>query len=102
MASKLYVGSLSYDTTDDSLKSAFEQAGTVQSAVVIMDKMTNKSRGFGFVEMSSDEEAKKAIEMLNGKELDGRAIVVNEARPMRDRSSQGGGYGGGDRGGNRY
>lgn len=102
MASKLYVGSLSYDTTEDTLKSTFEQAGTVESAVIIIDKMSNRSKGFGFVEMSSDEEAKKAIEMFNGKELDGRAIIVNEARPMRDRSSQGGGYGGGDRGGDRY
>lgn len=103
MASKLYVGSLSYDTTEDTLKSTFEEAGTVQSAVIIIDKMSNRSKGFGFVEMSTDEEAKKAIEMFNGKELDGREIVVNEARPMKERSSQGGGgYGGGDRGGSRY
>ena len=103
MASKLYVGSLSYDTTEDTLKDTFAQAGTVQSATIIIDKMSNRSKGFGFVEMSTDEEAKKAIEMFNGKELDGREIVVNEARPMRERSPQGGGgYGGGSRGGDRY
>jgi len=85
MAKKLYVGSLSYDTTEDTLKDAFSQAGTVESATVIMDKMTGRSKGFGFVEMASDEEAQKAIEMLNGKEIDGRAVVVNEARPMEDR-----------------
>jgi len=97
MANKLYVGSLSYDTTEDTLKDTFAQAGTVQSATIIIDRMSNRSKGFGFVEMSSDEEAKKAIEMFNGKELDGREIVVNEARPMVDRSQ-----GGGDRGGSRY
>lgn len=85
MAKKLYVGGLSYDTTQDGVKTAFEQAGTVESAVIIMDKMSGKSKGFGFVEMSSDEEATKAIEMLNGKELDGRTIVVNEARPREER-----------------
>jgi len=85
MAKKLYVGSLSYSTTDDSLRSAFSQAGSVQSANVILDKMTGRSRGFGFVEMSTDEEADKAVEMLNGKELDGRKITVNEARPMESR-----------------
>ena len=98
MASKLYVGSLSYDTTEDTLKDTFAQAGAVQSATIIIDRMSNRSKGFGFVEMSSDEEAKKAIEMFNGKELDGRNIIVNEARPMVDRSSQKGG----DRGGDRY
>ena len=98
MANKLYVGSLSYDTTEDSLKSTFEAAGTVQSATIIIDKMSNRSKGFGFVEMGSDEEAQKAIEMFNGKELDGRAIVVNEARPMESRPARGGF--GGDR--NRY
>ena len=84
MGKKLYVGNLSYDTTDDSLKDAFAEAGTVDSANVIMDKMSGRSRGFGFVEMSTDEEAKKAIELLNEKELDGRPLRVNEARPMRD------------------
>lgn len=100
MANKLYVGSLSYDTTEDTLRSTFEAAGTVQSATIIIDKMSNRSKGFGFVEMGSDEEAQKAIEMFNGKEFDGRAIVVNEARPMESRPSRGGGGYGGDR--NRY
>jgi len=93
MAKKLYVGSLSYDTTEDSLKNAFAKAGTVESVAIITDRMSGRSKGFGFVEMSSDEEAQKAIEMFDGKELDGRTIVVNEARPMRDSSSnRGGGF----------
>ncbi|MFA5360748.1 MAG: RNA-binding protein [Candidatus Paceibacterota bacterium] len=85
MSNKLYVGSLSYNTNEDGLKEFFSQAGTVASASIITDKMTGRSKGFGFVEMSSDEEAKKAIEMLNGKELDGRAIIVDEAKPMREK-----------------
>ncbi len=85
MATKLFVGSLAWATTDDDLKKFFESAGTVVSANVISDRETNRSRGFGFVEMSSDEEAKKAVEELNGKDLDGRAIVVNEARPREER-----------------
>ncbi len=92
MAKKLYVGGLSYDTTEATLKDTFATAGTVESAVIIIDKMTNRSKGFGFVEMSSDEEAKKAIETLNGKELDGRTITVNEARPMETRAPRTGGY----------
>lgn len=106
MAKKLYVGSLSYSTTEDSLKNAFSQAGTVESANVIIDKMSGRSRGFGFVEMATDEEAEKAIEMWNGKELDGRQLTVNEARPMEERAPRrsfgGGGRGGygGDRRGN--
>ncbi|QQG42443.1 MAG: RNA-binding protein [Candidatus Giovannonibacteria bacterium] len=95
MAKKLYVGSLSYNTTDESMKQAFEQAGSVTSASVVMDRMTGRSRGFGFVEMASDEEAEKAIEMWNGKELDGRRVTVNEARPMTERpprESRGGGF----------
>jgi len=83
MGKKLYVGSLSYSTTEDSLKEAFSKAGTVESASVITDKFSGRSKGFGFVEMSSDEEAKKAIEMFNGKDLEGRTIIVDEARPMR-------------------
>ena len=71
MAKKLYIGSLSYDTTDESLRNAFAQAGAVESASVLMDKMSGRSRGFGFVEMANDEDAQKAIEMWNGKELDG-------------------------------
>lgn len=105
MAKKLYVGSLSYSTNDDSLKEAFSQAGSVASANVIIDKMSGRSRGFGFVEMASDEDAQKAIDMLNGKELDGRKITVNEARPMTDRPPQQrrwGSGGGGGRGDNRY
>lgn len=85
MAKKLYVGSLSYNTTEEALKDAFSQAGTVESATIITDKMTGRSKGFGFVEMSSDEEAQKAIKMWNGKELDGRTLTVNEARPMEER-----------------
>ncbi len=99
MAKKLYIGSLSYDTTDESLKNAFSQAGAVESASVLMDKMSGRSRGFGFVEMATDEDAQKAIEMWNGKELDGRTIIVNEARPMTDRPARSGGFGGGSRGG---
>jgi RNA recognition motif-containing protein len=96
MAKKLYVGSLSYGVTDDQLRDFFAQAGAVSSAQVVMDRMTGRSRGFGFVEMASDEEAQRAVETLNGQELDGRAIVVNEARPMSDRPRRsGGGFGGG-------
>src|SRR4051812_6702885 len=103
MATKLFIGSLAWATNDDSLKDLFSQAGTVVSANVIVDRETNRSKGFGFVEMSSDEEAKKAVEELNGKELDGRPIVVSEARPREDRprGGDGGGYNGGG-GGNRY
>lgn len=112
MVKKLYVGGLSYSTTDDSLNAAFAQAGTVVSAVVIKDKFSGQSKGFGFVEMDSEESANAAIAMWDGKELDGRTVKVNEARPMEDRPprrdnySRGGnrgyggnqgGYGGGDR-----
>lgn len=81
MATKLFVGSLSWGVKDDDLKDFFSSAGTVVSANVITDRDTGRSKGFGFVEMSSDEEAQQAIKELNGKELDGRAIAVNEARP---------------------
>lgn len=102
MATKLYIGNLSYDTNEDALKELFAQAGAVASASVILDKMTGRSRGFGFVEMADDAGAAKAVETLNGYELDGRALVVNEARPMSDRPRTGGGGGrGGFRGGNR-
>ena len=99
MAKKLYVGGLSYNTTEATLRQAFEAAGTVETATVIIDKMTNRSKGFGFVEMSSDEEAAKAIEMFDGKELDGRTVKVNEAKPMEPRAPRtgGGGFGGGNR-----
>jgi len=99
MANKLYVGCLSYDTTEDTLKEYFSAAGTVQSVTVIKDKFSGKSKGFGFVEMASDEEAQKAIEMFNGQEFEGRTLKVNEARPMEDRprrtfnrGGSGGGY----------
>ncbi len=85
MAKKLYVGGISYSTNDSALKDAFSKAGSVTSATIIMDKMTGRSKGFGFVEMSSDAEADAAIEMFNGKELDGRNLTVNEARPMEAR-----------------
>lgn len=85
MATKLFVGSLSWGVTDDQLKDFFASAGTVVSAKVIVDRDTNRSKGFGFVEMSSDDEAKKAIDELNNKELDGRAINVSEARPREER-----------------
>lgn len=102
MATKLFIGSLAWATTDDSLRDFFASAGTVVSASVIMDRETNRSKGFGFVEMSSDDEAKAAVDQLNGKDLDGRAIVVNEARPREERPRRdfGGGNGGG--GNNRY
>ena len=82
MSSKLYVGNLSYSTTENGLKDLFAQAGTVNSASIITDRRTGRSKGFGFVEMSSPEEAQKAIETLNGKELDGRNIRVDEAKPL--------------------
>ncbi len=85
MNKKLYVGGLSYDTTEDSLKEAFSKAGAVDSATIITDKMSGRSKGFGFVEMSSEEDAQKAMEMWNGKELEGRNLTVNEARPMEER-----------------
>ena len=84
MKNKLFVGSLPYSLTDDALADIFAAVGTVQSAKVIIDKFTGKSKGFGFVEMGSDEEAEKAIETLNGSDVEGRAIVVNEARPPRN------------------
>jgi RNA recognition motif-containing protein len=85
MATKLFVGSLPYSTTDDSLADFFAAAGTVVSAKVIIDRESGRSKGFGFVEMSSDDEAKAAIDKLNGTEMEGRAIVVNEARPQERR-----------------
>lgn len=108
MAKKLYVGGISYSTTEESLRAAFAQAGTVETATIITDKMTGRSKGFGFVEMATDEEAQAAIDMWNGKELDGRRLTVNEARPMGDRPPRRGGggggrdFGGGGRGGNRW
>ncbi len=83
---KLYVGNLNYDVTGDQLREHFSQAGTVTDAVVISDKYSGRSKGFGFIEMSSEEEAKKAIKMFNGKDFVGRKIVVNEARPQQPRA----------------
>lgn len=85
MSVKLYVGNLDYSVTDDTLGQHFAQAGSVVSATVITDRMSGRSKGFGFVEMSSEDEAKKAIEMCNGKDFQGRSIVVNEARPRQPR-----------------
>ncbi len=109
MAKKLYVGGISYSTNDAGLRDAFSQAGTVVSATIIMDRMTGRSKGFGFVEMAEDAAADAAIEMWNGKELDGRKLTVNEARPMEpraprdnNRGGNGGGFGGSDRGGRNW
>ncbi|MEX0716636.1 MAG: RNA-binding protein [Planctomycetaceae bacterium] len=99
MSKKLYVGNLSFKTTADSLREAFAQYGTVTSASVVSDRETGRSRGFGFVEMSDG--ADEAIEAMNGADLDGRTLTVNEARPREDRPSGGGGYGGGGGGGRR-
>lgn len=86
MAKKLYVGGLPYSTTNDQLRDAFAQAGDVSSATVIIDKMTGRSRGFGFVEMTNDDDAEKAIGMWNGKDFGGRTLIVNEAKPMTPRN----------------
>jgi RNA recognition motif-containing protein len=104
MAKKLYVGGLPYATTEDELREAFSQVGAVASASIIMDRMSGRSKGFGFVEMETDEDAQKAIDQWNGKDFGGRTLTVNEARPMEARpprsnnnfrSGNGGGYGGG-------
>jgi RNA recognition motif-containing protein len=87
---KLYVGNLSFSTTDDSLRAAFAAHGTVLSAVIVQDRETDRSRGFGFVEMENGSEAETAISQMNGAELDGRTLTVNEARPRADRSGGGG------------
>ena len=94
MGSKIYVGGLPYAATEQQLSDLFAQHGTVASARVITDKFTGQSRGFGFVEMSSDEEAQKAIAALNGTQMDGRTLTVNEARPQEPRTGGGGGRGG--------
>lgn len=103
MATKLYVGNLSFRTTSEDLREAFSSAGTVESATVIEDRDTGRSRGFGFVEMATPEEAAAAIEQFNGKDLGGRNLTVNEAKPRADRGAGGGagrgGYGGGRGGG---
>ncbi len=100
MATKLFVGSLSYQATDDDLKAAFDAVGQVVSAKVITDRDTGRSKGFGFVEMSTEEEAQAAVKQLNGKEIAGRPIVVNEARPQENRERRS--FDRGDRGGNSY
>ncbi len=101
MGKKLYVGNLGHDMTDADLSQLFSQHGTVESATVIMDRMTGRSKGFGFVEMSSEQEAQAATAELSGKEYDGRALTVDEAKPREERPGGGrrGGYGGGGRGG---
>jgi cold-inducible RNA-binding protein len=109
MSTKLYVGNLAFQTTSDDLQQLFAQAGTVQSASVVEDRDTGRSRGFAFVEMSTQDEANAAIEQFNGKEVGGRALKVNEAKPRENRSGGGGGGnrfgnnrgGGGGFGGNR-
>lgn len=95
MAIKLFVGKLSYNTTDDSLRAAFAQFGTVVSAQVIIDRETNRSKGFGFVEMETQEQADAAIKGLDGNDLDGRTIAVNVARPREDRPQGGNSFRGG-------
>ena len=113
MGNKLYVGNLAYAVRDDELQQAFAQFGTVASAKVMMDRETGRSKGFGFVEMGSDAEAQAAINGMNGQPLEGRAVVVNEARPREERpggyggrggygGGGGGGYGGGGRSGGGY
>jgi RNA recognition motif-containing protein len=106
MSKKIYVGNLPYSVNDDTLRGLFTEIGTVESAQVIMDRYSGRSKGFGFVEMTNDAEAADAISKLNGKEVEGRAIVVNEARPMekreggrggRGRERERGGFGGGGR-----
>ena len=100
MATKLYIGGLPYSTTQDELQEAFAQTGAVVSASIITDKMTGRSRGFGFVEMASEAEAQAAIDRWDGKEMDGRTLSVSFARPQGDRPPRReGGFGGGDRGG---
>src|SRR5579859_6036960 len=99
MGNKLYVGNLSYNTTSSDLEQLFSAHGTVQSAEVITDRETGRSKGFGFVQMASDEEAQAAIAALNGQAHDGRDLTVNEAKPREDRPRGGGGGGGGGRGG---
>ncbi len=112
MGSKLYVGNLVYSMTDSDLEKMFAEFGSVQSAQVIMDRDTGRSKGFGFVEMSNGTEATAAINAMNGKEIEGRKLTVNEARPKEDRGGRGGGgggggggrggFGGGGGGGRRY
>jgi RNA recognition motif-containing protein len=102
MSIKLYVGNLSFQTTSDELRDLFAQAGTVESANVVEDRDTGRSRGFGFVEMATKEEGEAAIAQFNGKDLGGRSLTVNEARPREDRGGGRGGFGGGGGGRGGY
>jgi RNA recognition motif-containing protein len=102
MGKKLYVGNLSYEVDNAALEELFSAHGTVESANVIQDRDTGRSKGFGFVEMSSDEEAQAASAALDGQETQGRALKVNEAKPRENRGGGGGGFGGGGGGRNRY
>ena len=105
MSTKLFVGNLSFNTTENDLQDAFAAFGTVTETNLMMDRATGRARGFGFVTMSTPEEAQKAIEGMNGKSIDGRALTVNLARPREERSGGGGGrrqYGGGGGGRDRY
>src|SRR5436309_15267845 len=102
MGKKLYVGNLTYGVTDATLQQMFQAHGTVESAQVIMDRDTGRSKGFGFVEMKTDQEAQAAIAGLNGKEVEGRALTVNEARPKTEGGGRGGAGGGGRSGGGGY
>jgi len=99
MSKKLYVGNLSYSTTEEDIRDTFAKFGEVASAKLIIDPTNGRSKGFGFVEMTSDEDSDKAIAALNGTELHGRTITVNEARPQRERGGRGPGFGGGGGGG---
>ncbi len=103
MSAKLYVGNLSFNTTENDLQDLFATVGPVQEALIMQDRMTMKSRGFGFVTMTENADAQKAIEQFNGKQVEGRALTVNEARPREERSGGGGdrSYGGGSGGGDR-
>jgi RNA recognition motif-containing protein len=102
MGKRLYVGNLPYTVTNEELQQIFEEHGTVQSAQVVMDRDSGRSKGFGFVEMASDAEAQAAIDSLHGAELGGRTLTVNEARPKADSGPRGGGYGRGGGGGGGY
>jgi RNA recognition motif-containing protein len=101
MSTKLYVGNISFNTSNSDLEQMFGKVGTVLSSNIIEDRDTGRSRGFGFVEMSSKEEADNAIASFNGTEVNGRELLVNEAKPRENRGGGGGNYGGGNRGGNR-
>ncbi len=101
MGTRLFVGNLPFSATEGDILDLFKQMGEVTNCELIMDKMTNRSRGFAFVEMSSQEDANKAVEEYNGKDFQGRALTVNEARPREDRPRGGGGFGGGGGGGGR-